>query len=193
MMASPERHSREPGLPESMFAGATGCIPEAVHAAGRPDVCRDPARRFSGSSLKEHVQVLVAKTRLDRLVPPFFGAASGGPCAASDHTGSGLAAPGRRGGGIQPAPVPELKPAEGTVVEGKSEHSKHRPQRIGTHAVDRVRAPHNCQLRGLTDRTMAIKPERGEEGPVVIPSRAAVVASKGCMPEDFPEGVARTA
>jgi hypothetical protein len=40
---------------------------------------------------------------------------------------------------------------------------------------------------------MAIEPERSEERPVVIPSRAAVVASKSGVPEELSEGVSGTA
>jgi hypothetical protein len=40
---------------------------------------------------------------------------------------------------------------------------------------------------------MGIEPERGEEGPIIVPSRAAVVASKSGIPEELSEGVSGTA
>lgn len=87
---------------------------------------------------------------------------------------------------IQPAPVPELITAEGTVVEGKSKKAKQAAQRVAARAVDSILPGEYSQLAVVAKRTFTPAVEDGEEGPVEARIGAAMTAvERG--PGDGPE------
>jgi hypothetical protein len=79
---------------------------------------------------------------------------------------------------IQPAPIPELITAEGTVVEGKSKKPKQAAQRVGARAVDLIPAGAYSQLAVVAKRALTPALEDGEEGPVEVRTRVAMLAVK---------------
>jgi hypothetical protein len=79
--------------------------------------------------------------------------------------------------GIQPAPIPELITAEGTVVEGKSKNAKQAAQRVAARAVDFILPAEYIQLAVVAKRTLTPALEDGDERPVESRIFAAVAAS----------------
>jgi hypothetical protein len=79
---------------------------------------------------------------------------------------------------IEPAPIPELITAEGTVVEGKSEQAEQTAQGVPAPAVDLIRLAESHQLAVVAKRALTPALERGDERPVEVGVSAAMVAVK---------------
>jgi len=80
---------------------------------------------------------------------------------------------------IQPAPVPELITAEGTVIEGKSKEAKQTTQRIVSPAVDSIHVvAADRQPTVVAQRTLAPALKDGDARPVEVCGRATMIAAK---------------
>ncbi len=86
---------------------------------------------------------------------------------------------------IQFAPIPELITAEGTVIHGTSEEEKQTTQRVGSSAVDLIRLAADRQLAVVAERALTPALEDGEDRPVEVRARAAMVAAERGSGDDL--------
>lgn len=73
-------------------------------------------------------------------------------------------------------PVSELKTAEGTVVEGKSNQPKQEPDGVERHFVNLVAAPESGKFEIVAFRAIGIPLDKSKPCPVVITVHAAMFA-----------------
>ena len=105
----------------------------------------------------------------------------------------GLCTPGHCGLRIKPAPVAELKTAEGTVVERKSEQAKNTPERIPRAAVDLVPPAEYRQPAAVADGTLTPALKQGEERAIKMGAGPALHAAERGAGQDSEEQSPRAA
>ena len=94
---------------------------------------------------------------------------------------------------VDPAHIPKLKTAEGTVVQGSSNQTKHSPQRVPRAAVDLVLTAEDRQPAVVADRALGPALEKSEEGTIEMRPLATGVAAICGSGNDPEEKASRTA
>jgi hypothetical protein len=79
---------------------------------------------------------------------------------------------------IQPAPIPELIPAEGTVVKWTTNQPERAAQRIRSYTVNSVHLAPYLEVMGMANRALGPAFEDGDRGSVEMRIGAAVIAVK---------------
>jgi len=90
-------------------------------------------------------------------------------------------------GRVQRVVIPELKTAECTVVEGKSNQAQHAPERVQTHGIDVVPFPEPAEFIIVTLGAISVPLKNSENGAIVIAVCAAMRTMKRGAAEDAAE------
>jgi hypothetical protein len=83
--------------------------------------------------------------------------------------------------------IPELKTAECTVVEGKSNQAQQASERVQTHGIDVVPFPEPAEFKIVALGAISVPLEKGENSAIVITVRAAMRTMKCTTAKDAAE------